>query len=401
MKRYRITNILLIFLLIRLSVQAQVNLIPNGSFEANCGTNNSCSTIAPNCVTDWFVSHGSPQLISGVPSFDGTASMRMWAKKISIEEGEGIGVNLNSKLVKDKRYILCFAYRTHTDVPMSPVNIRVRLVNSLTDNPACPGGMGGGGVVPSVSPMQEIYTTTFSVGTGWTVWTTVSTYFTANSNYSQMIVFPQTNQSNGIATLNVDYFSLSENIAPCQTPMDYDNTSIPVPAGIYDQKSVIRAGSHITNPSNPGIVTVNQPVQTKFAASNYIELFDNFIAYPERSYFLATIEYCDAVCQFTTDSNQQSRLGGNIENDQATDELSNHNAIFPNPASDQLTVQNSRGLQSAVLKDIAGRLVATFQPEAGKHEQVFRIPDVKAGIYFLTLTDESGKTEIKKIAIEK
>jgi hypothetical protein len=76
-------------------------------------------------------------------------------------------------------------------------------------------------------------------------------------------------------------------------------------------------------------------------------------------------------------------------------------SMYPNPATDQITVRSDRNIKSAVLMDISGRTVATFQPLANSKEQAFLLSDIKAGIYFLTLTDDSGKTEIKKLAIEK
>jgi len=337
------------------------------------------------------------ELYSGLTGFNGTEEIVMTSQR---NLSDGLGANLTGTVKNGKQYTLCFAYCStdpHTGVNY-PVNLTVKLTNGLSHNPAC----AAQGNAPVTSPMQQVLNMAFTMtpGVNWSAWQTVSVNFTANADYTQFIIYP-TSALPLDGSVAVDAFSLIENTTPCQTPMDYDNTSSPVPAGVYDQKSVIRAGSHITNPSNPGIVTVNQPVQTKFAASNYIELLDNFIAYPQRSYFLATIEYCDATCQFTADGNQNSRMNISGERNDETGDLANNIILFPNPASDQLTVQSSKGLQSAVLKDISGRLVATFQPEAGKHEQVFRIPDVKAGIYFLTVTDESGKTEIKKIAIEK
>lgn len=393
-------KLVLCILVMHHTSKAQVNLVPNNSFETFCGTYDlTCFVISPTCTPGWFASHGSPnmELYSGLTGFNGTEEIVMTSQR---NLSDGLGANLTGTVKNGKQYTLCFAYCStdpHTGVNY-PVNLTVKLTNGLSHNPAC----AAQGNAPVTSPMQQVLNMAFTMtpGVNWSAWQTVSVNFTANADYTQFIIYP-TSALPLDGSVAVDAFSLIENTTPCQTPMDYDNTSSPVPAGVYDQKSVIRAGSHITNPSNPGIVTVNQPVQTKFAASNYIELLDNFIAYPQRSYFLATIEYCDATCQFTADGNQNSRMNISGERNDETGDLANNIILFPNPASDQLTVQSSKGLQSAVLKDISGRLVATFQPEAGKHEQVFRIPDVKAGIYFLTVTDESGKTEIKKIAIEK
>ncbi len=401
MKRYYIKLIVLCIIVMHHTSKAQVNLVPNNSFETFCGTYDlTCFVISPTCTPGWFASHGSPnmELYSGLTGFNGTEEVIMTCHQNNLSDG--LGSNLTSTVEKDKQYALCFAYCStdpHTATNYT-VNLAVKLTNGLPHNPGC----SAVGSAPVTSPMQQVLNMTFTItpGVNWSTWQTVSVNFTADADYTQFIIYPSSTVPY-VGYVAVDAFSLIENTTPCQTPMDYDNTSSPVPAGIYDQKSVIRAGSHITNPSNPGIVTVNQPVQTKFAASNYIELSENFIAYPQRSYFLATIEYCDAVCQFTTDGSQNSRKSMEGERDEEMNELPNDITLFPNPASDQLTVQSSKGLRSVVLKDISGRLVMTFQPEAGKKEQIFRIPDIKTGIYFLTLTDESGKTEIKKIAIEK
>lgn len=401
MKPYHIKFIVLCIFMMHYTSKAQVNLVPNNSFETFCGTYDlSCFVISPTCTPGWFASHGSPnmELYSGLTGFDGTEEIIMTCYQNNLSDG--LGSNLTGTVEKGKQYTLCFAYCStdpHTGVNY-PVDLTVELTNGLSHNPAC----SAQGNAPVTSPMQQVLNMTFTMipGVNWSAWQTVSVNFTADADYTQFIIYPSSTVP-FVGYIAVDAFSLIKNTTPCQTPMDYDNTSSPVPAGIYDQKSRIHAGSHITNLSNPGIVTVNQPGQTKFAASNYIKFWDNFIAYPQRGYFLATIEYCDAVCHFTSDGSQQSRMGIAEETDEAMGKSVNSITAFPNPAYDQITVQSTRGLQSAVLKDISGRLIATFQIEMNKKEQVFRIPDIKAGIYFLTLTDNAGKTEIKKLAIEK
>lgn len=399
MKRFYIK--LMVLWLIAMHNTAKAQIVPNGSFENFCGAHDlTCFVITPTCTPGWFASHGSPnlELYLGLTGFNGTEEVIMTCTQNNLSDG--LGSNLTKTLVKGKQYSLCFAYCSsdpHTGVNY-PANLTVKLTNGLSHNPGC----SARGNAPVTSPMQQVLNMTFTIvpGANWSAWQTVSVNFTADNDYTQFIIYPSSLLPY-VGYVAVDAFSLIENTTPCQTPMDYDNTGSPVPAGIYDQKSRIHAGSHITNLSNPGIVTVNQPGQTKFAASNYIKLMDNFIAYPQRGYFLATIEYCDAVCQFSADGNQNSRKAIDEKTEEEMSGLSSQITYFPNPAYDQITVQSPGGLRSAVLKDISGRVIVTFQPEASKQEQVFRIPDIKAGVYFLTITDDTGKTEVKKLAIEK
>lgn len=393
MKKHRLKKIPgLCFLLISLSIKAQTPFIPNGGFESNCDSNAPCVTFSATCIPSWFVSHGSPQIVDAPSAgFEGEAYIRMWTQE---SFGEGIGVNLSEPLTPGEQYRLCFAYRTFNELGITPVNIHVQLANGLSHNPAC----GTGDLVPSGS-MQEIAQIPFPPGNTPSNWIYTSFPFIPNLNYQQIIIYPLTavDAHDTVPSLHVDAFSLTPRFAACTATLGIDYISPPVPAAIYDQKKFIRAGSHINGSTTLGLVTVNQPGLTKFAASDYISMEDNFIAYPERGYFLAMIEPCELPCPPpVTGGGAQARMAYSESNHPVSGVIE----VFPNPASNQVTVKSLSGLLYATLTDISGRVLRKFDPSSEETSFVLSVEDLQTGIYILNITDRTGKTEVKKIAIE-
>jgi len=391
MKTHRLNPLIgLCALLLPLITQAQ---LPNGDFETNCGGNSGgCPTFSSGCIPGWFVSHGTPQLLTG-GGFGGTnASVLMWSHA---NVGEGIGVDLDAPLISGEQYQLCFAYRTSNPEGLSPATIFVRLTNGLAYS------SGGCGDPVPFALSQQIHT--ISILPGTTGWTSASITFTPGANYNQVNVYPHTAAvaASDPATIVVDHFLLVGPIGQCTSTLTIDQTSSSV-SGTFDNWGAIRAGSHVNGSSTSAYVTVDQPGLTTFAAAQFVSLEDNFLALPgaDDEAFLAMIEPCTTSCRFALPRSGDPIPSFPVNEDFRYNRTTATMDVFPNPAQDRVTVRATNGLANAVLMDVAGRIARTFGPQAGERSSTFSLQGLKPGIYFLHLTDNSGSTEVKKLVIE-
>lgn len=387
MRNNRLKKIVSLFVLLcSLTIRAQLT---NGSFETNCGvaTPGLCPTFTAGCIPGWFVTHGSPQLLTS-GAFDGTASVYMWAAQ---GQSEGIGVSTGSPLINGHEYSLCFAYRVGNPENLA-ATLRVRLTSGVNTivNPGCGG-------TPPTATFQEIGSIGISASAGWAV---ANITFVANAAYTQIIVFPLSNgvQVNNPAAVIVDDFRLA---GQCANTFSITQTS-PSISESAEQWGIIRAGSHVNGSTTTGYVTVDQPGLVVFGAAQYVSLEDNFLAIPDAAdeAFLAIIEDCNSLCRILLPKESSVDALPPFPPNTDWDIINGTMSLFPNPASDQITVYSPQGLKSVVLSDISGRTVMVFQPIMNETKQTFKLSDIQAGIYLLTLTDNSGKVETKKLVIE-
>lgn len=83
-------------------------------------------------------------------------------------------------------------------------------------------------------------------------------------------------------------------------------------------------------------------------------------------------------------------------NETAAEKLS----IFPNPASEKITVNNAKKIAKLMLIDYAGRIVIEL-PNINKHLTDVNVSSLPSGSYILQITDQEGKTTNKNIIVSK
>jgi hypothetical protein len=370
------------------TIRAQLS---NGGFEANCGANAAmgglCSTFANGCIPGWFTTHGTPQLIA-TSGFEGTASMMMWAAQ---GQGEGVGINIGTALIPGREYSLCFAYRVSNPENLA-ASLRVRLTSGLAHVAATT--CGG---TPPTATFQEISVIGISTSSGWAA---ANITFIANAAHTQIIVFPSSGavQNANPATVIVDDFRLAGH---CANTMLISQTS-PSISESFEQWGIIRAGSHVNGSTTTSYVTVDQPGLVVFGAAQFVSLEENFLAIPGAGdeAFLAIIEDCNTLCRILLPRQSEEFLPFPANTDWDIMNGKGTITVFPNPASDQVTVYSSQGLKSVALSDVSGRTIRVFQPAIDEKQHTFSVSDIKSGIYLLMITDNSGKTETKKLVVE-
>jgi hypothetical protein len=157
--------------------------LTNESFESYCGSTiwltpssggTSCETVANNCVSGWYRSHGTPQLWSGGAQ-DGNNYMAMWNAQTY---GEGVFTYKN--FANGKSYRICMWISNNN----APGEVMVRLAKNLTQRSDVSGDCGE--VYPSLSNSQIVYQKSLI----WSTWTRVTFDFTANDDYSQFWIYP-------------------------------------------------------------------------------------------------------------------------------------------------------------------------------------------------------------------
>jgi hypothetical protein len=100
-----------------------------------------------------------------------------------------------------------------------------------------------------------------------------------------------------------------------------------------------------------------------------------------------------ATCEF--ELTVESVLGTN------SNELGSAIAMYPNPATNQVTLQNSSGIQleSAAIYDVSGKLVDQFDLRAMQGSQSIDISGLASGMYMVTITSEKASV-VKRLVKE-
>ncbi|MEL6535879.1 MAG: T9SS type A sorting domain-containing protein, partial [Bacteroidota bacterium] len=183
------------------------NIVPNHDFEDNSGTDFGSGDIA-----DWTSSHYTPTLFGPQPTTSGNNWAWMWSYS---GDGEGIlaNVNFQAGVTYD------VSYRVRTNIPPNPANFFLVATNGIAPNT-------GWGPAPTGSPQQTIDTD--AMGAAYSTWQTVTTTFTATSNYSQLMIYPEMigGPTGGIqAELSIDDIVIRR---ACLEPCRVKNTIDPI-----------------------------------------------------------------------------------------------------------------------------------------------------------------------------
>lgn len=72
--------------------------------------------------------------------------------------------------------------------------------------------------------------------------------------------------------------------------------------------------------------------------------------------------------------------------------------VYPNPASGKLYIESSAQIKSISMTSLTGAVVVNKTTTGSK--QMVNLQNIDAGIYILTVTDESGATSYKKILVD-
>ena len=72
-------------------------------------------------------------------------------------------------------------------------------------------------------------------------------------------------------------------------------------------------------------------------------------------------------------------------------------AVYPNPAEDAITIETSKNLQEVVVIAITGEVLSKQEIRG---TTAFDVSSYPSGIYFLQLTNSSGKTSIQKLIVK-
>jgi hypothetical protein len=91
------------------------------------------------------------------------------------------------------------------------------------------------------------------------------------------------------------------------------------------------------------------------------------------------MEYPEFTIRLKKDDIQSSMIGVNI---------------FPNPVKNQLNITGKK-LQNATLSNVNGRVIQNFNFDKTNHA-IINLDHINKGIYFLTITGNSGKI-VKKV----
>jgi hypothetical protein len=357
------------------AVQAQ-NMIPNGDFESNCGAGTSilsCLTFSPTCVAGWQTSHGTPYLDFAGGIAGPTAVIMGSRTNGSGFESEGIFCNLNTPTDPQKRYLICFRYRTWG----SGGTILVRLGNGITYTVPTSCGQ----APPNPSPSYTAYSNAVPAVVTAGPWQTVSLYASPLQVYTQLFVYPVSNTPDAL-WLEVDGFEMLD----CASALEFTPGSLPAPSGFFARNSTIRAYS----PGGWGTVTADPNVNTTFRAAQYVLLEPNFVASPNPgTYFLAEIGTCGCnvavpKTDFVTRTPQEEGGMAALK-------------VYPNPSAGEVTVYSEFPLETVTVSDLMGKVLLQQRWEPNLNTQSLSLSEFPNGVYLLQGKTRSGQCHTQRL----
>jgi PKD repeat protein len=86
-----------------------------------------------------------------------------------------------------------------------------------------------------------------------------------------------------------------------------------------------------------------------------------------------------------TDQKAKTAYINVVANSNRSIEAANTITVFPNPATDKITVKGLETLKQVILTSVNGQVIA-----AKFEENVIDLSGISAGVYFATITDQNG-----------
>ncbi len=266
-----------------LSDRLQAQCLTNTNFEsASCPvvySPDGCPTWSGACV-GWTKSHGTPNLAtSSVTTPKGgtitTTYVFMWGAST---EGEGMFTPFTFQIHQTYDVRIVFASTCTTTG-----HVNVFAANGLTEHALT--GCGNGYPGPSDQQIGR-----YTGNTGGVI-TDITFTFEANSNYSQLWIYPDGAGSEGPSEYMMSLFDVYA-CPSCTSLVTYNSGIVPTgttAAGTIDVGSSAGTGGSGTVTNTPGAATV-------LAATQQVQLFQNFTAsFTGGGSFVAEIVPCNSV----------------------------------------------------------------------------------------------------------
>jgi hypothetical protein len=155
-------------------------------FEVTCPATPCTGILAGNCLPMWFTSHGTPQVRPDLST--GNRSLCLTYNSLNTGEGAFRTLPDNGQFLPCQIYTLLFRIRTLNMPLPGDAFYQIALTNTLQDMPPPVDPPICSGVIPTVSPMQVIFSrpaTDFPVSAEW-VWVTCQ--FVPDRPFSQLWV---------------------------------------------------------------------------------------------------------------------------------------------------------------------------------------------------------------------
>ncbi|HYF31097.1 MAG TPA: T9SS type A sorting domain-containing protein [Chitinophagaceae bacterium] len=323
----------------------------------------SCLVIKDGCATNWYVSHGSPQVFgtNGAASNYGL----MWNNGV---EAEGMWASYS--FVQNKMYTITIKSQASSGPPANTGGYYLFAANNIADNWEC----GGGDPIPTVSDKQQIAHTSMTANTG--VWTITTYTFTANANYGQIWMYPYVTGSGPQYIWYVDYITICPDI--CLHTEIFKQGA--VPSG-ETKAGEIHAGT-TAGTGGTGIVTVWPNLNTTLTAAIEVKLLPEFSAEVSTGEFIAQIIPCEDEGSRTSRTTEFPKIKPEREVNP------NDFAIFPNPANDLLRILPPGGLRVTTVEIINTLGIVVYKSgrsSLDKRPIELDIGHLAPGMYFVRL----------------
>lgn len=370
--------------------------LQNGDFsQMTCAYDNSCYVLKNGCVSNWYVSHGSPQVFGS--NGDATNYALMW----NIDPGNGEGMFTNYNFIGNRTYIITLRVSSYASVAETG-RFRLYAANNLVDAPIC----GGGASIPSNSTNQKIFDQAFAANENWTPFTYS---FTPTSNFSQFWMYPILPAGGPQYILYVDFVSICPD--PCSS-VYFNNGQIPLGDQKYNQ---IFVGSS-AGAGGSGAVSVSGTSTTNLIAAQKIELLADFEASVTSGSFSATIaDNCEGSISSrkTPFLNKENNTYPLLDHISAELDLSipnddnrrrgNETSMYPVPSAGNITIKiapKTDQQTSLSVTDLSGKEVFNTFNKSNSPLINLDLSNLPNGIYFLKIKTKGGATT-KKIIINR
>jgi hypothetical protein len=211
---------------------------------------------------------------------------------------------------------------------------------------------------------------------------TAATLITANTYYNALVSPKNDN----------DYFKLTTVAGATNLRVDLDQLTLD-----YDLKLYNQAGTQLAVSQNAGTLAESITRNTSTAATYYIRVYGYSGANSATSCYRVIANTSGSAFRLTGTELQNS---AKIESAENIDELN----VYPNPASDQITVSFFNPFNSEIkitIIDMIGKSIYTntINSEEGFNKTDINIAALTSGIYFIKVADSSSST-VKKFIVK-